>query len=221
MGYCFVLTAEHDDSFDRDRWESYRQACIDASTSQIVIVPGIEYSDTSNTVHVLVWGNIPFLGPMRDTEHLLKRVSELKGLAVLAHPSRKDAWQRYDASWTPFLLGIEQWNRKVDGVAPSGEAMTLLNQSPCLIPFVGLDFHRANQFFPLSMTLQVEGVLCEEGALMALRERRVSPEVLGISLQHFTGGFCCKAMTATERLRRLVRKIIRTDENIPNREGKV
>jgi hypothetical protein len=71
------------------------------------------------------------------------------------------------------------------------------------------------------MTLQIEGVLCEEEALSALRKRCVSAEVLGISLQHFAGGFCGKAMTATERLRRFVRNIVRADGNIPNREGKL
>jgi hypothetical protein len=222
MGCSLVLTAEHDESFDRDRWERYREACFTASNSQILIVPGIEYSDASNTVHVLVWGNhIPFLGPVKETERLLKNVSEVHGLAVLAHPSRRDAWQKFDSSWEPLLLGIEQWNRKVDGVAPSKEAAALMTRSPGLVPFVGLDFHRSNQFFPLTMKLQVGSVLREGEVISALREKRVSAEVLRIPIKHFTGGICGGAMTAAERLRRLARRMVRRDGSIPGREGTI
>jgi hypothetical protein len=208
-GYCCLLTSEHDESFDNDRWHSYRQTCIEASKGQILIIPGIEYSDASNIVHVLAWGDMPFLGKARETESLLREVSELKGLAILAHPSRRDAWQRFDHSWAKFLFGIEQWNRKVDGVAPSGEAMSLLHQNPSLVPFVGLDFHRANQFFPMTMKLEINSVLSEKGALTALREKRVSPEVFGVALKYFKAGIGSGAAIATERARRFVRDMVK------------
>lgn len=210
VGYHILFTTEHDESFDNSRWLSYRQACTKACNGRILIVPGIEYSDPSNTVHVLVWGEMPFLGAGSSTDSLLESVRAHSGVAVLAHPSRRDACQKFDASWVPFLFGIEQWNRKVDGVAPSREAMSLLNKSPGLVPFVGLDFHTANQFFPLVMMLYVEGRLCEESALAAFRERRISAEVLGMSLKHFTKkGAFGSASAAAERLRRSVRSIIR------------
>lgn len=222
VGCRLVLTAEHAESFDSDRWGKYRQACRAASGREIIIVPGMEYSDPSNTLHVLVWGdNMPFLGPVQDIERLLNRVSELRGSAVLAHPSRKDAWQRFDTSWALFLLGIEQWNRKFDGVAPSKEASILLNRNPNLVAFVGLDFHRSNQYFPLTMRLQVGAGLGEGEVMGALRQKRVSAEFLRMPLKHFTGGICGGAMTATDRLRRLARKIIRRGGGVPNKESVV
>jgi hypothetical protein len=207
-GYRLLLTAEHDESLDSSRWQSYRQACIEASSDQILIIPGIEYSDISNTIHILVWGDLPFLGTMSETTHLLKKISELKGIAVLAHPSRRDAWQKFHPSWSPFLVGIELWNRKVDGVAPSVEAVKLLGQSTVLVPFMGLDFHRANQFFPLAMKLDVEGGISETGVLSALREKRVSAEAFGVSFQYYTTGFCGKVVSSAERLRRLAKRAL-------------
>lgn len=208
-GYRVVLTTEHDELFDTGRWERYRQACREASSSRVLILPGIEYADPSNTVHVMVWGVRPFLGAQLDTGKLLARVNSLNGLAVLSHPSRRDAWRRFDRSWAPLLLGLELWNRKVDGVAPSREARSLWMQAPHLVPFVGLDFHRANQFFPLAMMLRVENGLSEQPVLQALRERRVAAEFLGLPLHHFTEGTCGKAMAAAERLRRAARKILK------------
>lgn len=55
IGYRIVLTSEHDATFDNDRWQAYRDACRAASTDKFLLVPGMEYSDASNTVHVLVW----------------------------------------------------------------------------------------------------------------------------------------------------------------------
>ncbi|MGD0488395.1 MAG: hypothetical protein ABSB94_14515 [Syntrophorhabdales bacterium] len=207
-GYSLMFTSEHAASLSGDRWESYRRACSENSSNEFLIIPGVEYSDASNVVHLLVWGDIPFLENMDDTERLLKTAYELGGLTVLAHPSRKNAWQKFEISWTPFLIGIEQWNRKVDGVAPSIEAMRLLDHSPTLSPFVGLDFHRINQFLPLAMTFEDRGALSEERVLRVLREKTFSAEAFGISLQHFRSGILGGTIESTERFRRMVKQIM-------------
>jgi hypothetical protein len=222
MGCSVMMTSEHGESFDPDRWQQYREACLTAGSSTLLIVPGIEYSDPANVVHVLVWGSqIPFLGPVEDIGRLLNKVYAVQGITVLAHPSRKDAWKRVDSSWEPLLLGIEQWNRKVDGVAPSAEAAALLKQSCRMLPFVGLDFHRSNQLFPLTMRLQVGSVLREEDVMMALREKRASAEAFRISLEYFAGGTCGRVMTAAEHLRGLAKRMVGRDVKNPKRESTV
>ena len=208
-GYQCVLTSEHDESFNNDRWQSYRKACIENSTDDFLIVPGIEYSDRLNIVHVLVWGNIPFLGAGRETEELLREVKEFQGVAVLAHPSRRQAWQKYKSQWTPLLLGMEQWNRKEDGVAPSQEAISLLEQNPGLLPFGGLDFHRANQFFPLSIALQLNGRMIEEEVLDRLRAKRGRAKMAGVSIDYFSKGTLYEAVKGIEHFRRYLRRIIK------------
>jgi hypothetical protein len=211
-GFHCVLTSEHDVSFTEQRWRSYRQACIASSTDNFLIVPGIEYSDPLNVVHVLVWGDIPFLGVGRDTEELLHQVKECHGVAVLAHPSRRDAWQAYQSHWAPLLLGMEQWNRKVDGVAPSREGMDLLAQKAELSPFVGLDFHRANQFFPLYMALHIDGRLSEERVLAELLGKRAKARLGGVSIDWFSKGALYDAAQGMEHLRRHVRRIVKREK---------
>jgi len=208
-GYNCVLTAEHDQTFNNRRWQSYRKACNENSTDDFLIVPGIEYSDRNNIVHVMVWGDIPFLGVGRETEALLQEVKELQGVAVLAHPSRRNAWKKFKSQWAPLLLGIEQWNRKADGVAPSREAIQLLKQETGVLPFVGLDFHRANQFFPLYMALQVKGGLDEKKVLDELQGKRTESKVAGVSTNYFSRGFFYEAAKETEKLRRILRRIIK------------
>lgn len=208
-GYHCALTTEHDEIFDDERWESYRKACRESSTNTFLILPGIEYSDKSNIVHILVWGIAPFLGKGRETDEILTKVKQLKGVAVLAHPSRKNAWQLFDESWTPLLSGIEQWNRKVDGAAPSTEAISLISKRPALLPFVGHDFHRLNQFCPLIMALQIKGKLIEEEVLDALREKRGTAEVAGVPIHYFSKGTLYGAAKKIEHFRRYLRRIIR------------
>jgi len=45
-GYDAVLMAEHDRGFDDARWEAYRAACAEASTPELLLVPGMEYEDS-------------------------------------------------------------------------------------------------------------------------------------------------------------------------------
>ncbi len=90
FGYDGVLMSEHSRTFDQERWEAYRAACQKASRG-ILLVPGIEYEDDSNTVHVLVWGDLPFIESHSSTGETLRGVRSHHGIAVLAHPRRKDA----------------------------------------------------------------------------------------------------------------------------------
>ena len=72
-GYGVVLTAEHDRDWDAERWSSYREACAAASRPSLLVVPGIEYADPSDTVHVPTWGE-RFLGAGLPTAELLGHV---------------------------------------------------------------------------------------------------------------------------------------------------
>src|SRR5262249_31057107 len=139
-GCRVLMMTEHDRGFTEERFQRFRQACADASSNEILVMPGIEYSDAENRVHVLVWGLDSFLGENLPTNVMLKAANALNGVAVLAHPSRRSAWSLFDPRWAEMLVGIEVWNRKYDGWAPSRTAPKLLHDGD-LVPFVGLDFH--------------------------------------------------------------------------------
>jgi hypothetical protein len=183
-GYRVLLMTEHDRGFSHGRLLEYREACAQASTERVLIMPGIEYSDADNIVHILVWGPVPFLGEALPTGELLDKVKAAGGIAVFAHPSRKEAWKRFDSNCASNLLGIEIWNRKTDGWAPSRTAIPLI-QRTSLIPFVGLDFHSRRQFFPLTTELNIESPITETSVLAGLKSRHCRPTALGRSLDEF------------------------------------
>ena len=137
-GYGAVLTAEHDRTFDPERWQRYREACAAAAAAVgIPVVAGIEYSDADNVVHVPVWGvDTPFLGAGRPSDELIAAAAAAGAVAVLAHPGRKDAWRRLDPGSFAALAGVEVWNRKYDGWAP-GPVGTELAARHSLTPFSG------------------------------------------------------------------------------------
>jgi hypothetical protein len=181
-GYRVVLMTEHDRGFSPERLCQLRQLCDAASTRDLLMIPGIEYSDASNQVHILVWGDVPFLGENLPTEETLRRVKEAGGVAVFAHPSRRDAWQCFKPNWGESLAGIEVWNRKYDGWAPSRIAQDL-QRSAGAIPFVGLDFHTQKQSFPLAMAMDIDATVTERAVLDCIRARRVTPQVSGLKVE--------------------------------------
>jgi hypothetical protein len=170
-GCRLLLMTEHDRGFTPARFAEFRTACAAVSNENILVIPGIEYSDADNRVHVLTWGLRSFLGENLPTGKMLEGVEALGGVAVLAHPGRKDVWKTFDPAWVDRLLGIELWNRKYDGWAPSASAPALLAMGN-LLPFAGLDFHSARQFFPLTMQVDIEGPITEDNLLGCLQARR-------------------------------------------------
>jgi hypothetical protein len=181
-GYRVVLMTEHDRGFSPERLCQLRQLCDAASTKDLLMIPGIEYSDASNQVHILVWGDVPFLGENLPTGETLRKVKEAGGVAVLAHPFRRNAWQCFEPNWGEALAGIEVWNRKYDGWAPSRIAQDL-QRSAGAIPFVGLDFHTQKQFFPLAMAMDIDSTVTERAVLDCIRTRRVKPRVFGLEVE--------------------------------------
>jgi len=208
-GCRVLMTTEHDRGFTASRLDQYREACAHASSNEILVVPGIEYSDAANCVHVLVWGPVPFLGEGLPTSEMLDGVRLANGLAVLAHPSRRDAWKAFEPSWADRLLGIESWNRKYDGWAPSQTAPALLRTASA-IPFVGLDFHTQRQSFPLTMALDVHAEVSEATVLDSLKLRRCQPRAFGLPLSETLVRKALPVLGVAERSRRVIASIARS-----------
>jgi hypothetical protein len=202
--YRVLMLTEHDRGFSEHRYRELRQACARASSSCVFVLPGIEYSDPDNRVHVLVWGDLPFLGEGLGTDVLLEAVARHGGHAVLAHPARRRAWECYQPAWAELLLGVEVWNRKYDGWAPSAKGTELL-ASASVLPFVGLDFHSRQQMFPLGMALTIDSARVDEAAIFAcLQRRRCAPRVLGTGLDAPRFRRSLPVLEAAERSRRIV-----------------
>jgi hypothetical protein len=202
-GYRAVLMAEHDRGFDPGRWSEYREACAAASTPDLLLVPGMEYASPDEDVHVPVWGSGSFLGSGLPTGTLLSRAAEQGRLAVIAHPRRRDVWQRLDPAWLGLAHGIEIWNRKYDGWAPFAPARSIAEHSG-LVSYVGLDFHSARQFAPLAMEVDLDdGAVDEPALLAALAARTGRPLVAGrVEATRFAHGPAHAAVRLAELARR-------------------
>jgi len=207
-GCRILMMTEHDRGFTMARFAEYREACARASSDEILVVPGIEYSDAANRVHVLVWGPVPFLGEGLPTGEMLEAVQSAGGIAVLAHPSRRDAWRTFEPSWAARLLGVEIWNRKYDGWAPSQTAPALL-QATGTIPFVGLDFHTERQSFPLGMNLEIPAAISESTVLESLSSRRCSPRAFGLPLGQKIARRALPVLRLAEQSRRAAASFLR------------
>jgi hypothetical protein len=209
--YDVVLMAEHDRTFDEARWREYCAACA-AASSRVLLVPGMEYGDEDNTVHIPVWGEgLPFLGRGRPTLELLQAARAAGGAAVFAHPWRRDAVSRFRPEWRPLLAGVEIWNRQYDGVAPNPHSVGFAREQE-LAPFVSLDFHSRRQFFPLAMSLDVDGDLTAASVYEALRAGRFRPAAMRVSALRFTTGLPATTVRGLERSRRAVRGPVRRIE---------
>lgn len=212
-GCRVLMMTEHDRGFTASRLHEYREACSRASSENILVVPGIEYSDAANRIHVLVWGPVPFLGEGLLTIEILNRVKAANGLAVLAHPSRREAWKAFEPSWTELLAGIEIWNRKYDGWAPSQTAPALLSKAP-VTPFVGLDFHTQRQSFPLAMALDVHGNISEEAVLECVKSHRCSARAFGLPLEQPVIRTALPALKIAERSRKMAASVIKSRRRV-------
>lgn len=207
--YDAVLMTEHDRGFDQGRWEEYQRRCAAVSDEGLLVIPGIEYEDPENVVHIAVWGEaIPFLGSALPTFEVLQAAHPHQAVTVFAHPWRRDAHLRYRSVWKPLLTAVEIWNRKYDGVAPRSDAVALAAREG-LAPFVSLDFHTARQFFPLSTSVQVDGPPSPHAVIAALRNGNYEPQLLGLPATRFTNGPGGAAAHGLENLRLALRGPVR------------
>lgn len=203
-----LLMCEHSRGFTDAKWSRYVEACARASTPDVLVVPGIEYNDSDNVVHVPVWGDVPFLGETPDIAEVLARAEAENGIAVFAHPWRREAWRRFDPAWAKRLTAVEIWNRKYDGWAPNREALAYAERLG-LPPFVALDFHGARQFFPLAMELTLTEAPTRSGVEEALRTGHFEALAFSRSALRLASGVGGVALAAAESARAVAARAVR------------
>lgn len=207
-GCGVLLMCEHSRDFSDAKWSDYVEACAKASTPDVLIVPGLEYNDADNVVHVPVWGPVPFLGRTPDIGETLARAQAHDGIAVFAHPWRRGAWRRFEPGWARHLTGVEVWNRKYDGWAPNRRALAYARDSG-LAAFVALDFHTARQFFPLAMALDVPGPVTRATVQDALRAGDFQALAFSRSALRMASGLAAAGLMAAEAARSVAARALR------------
>jgi hypothetical protein len=202
-GYDAVFMCEHDRGFSPERLRDYAAACAEASAGGALLIPGIEYADPEDRVHVPTWGPVPFLGEGVPTSRLLEAVAAHDGVSVLAHPVRRDAWEIFESDWLQLCTGIEIWTRKWDGWAPNSRACRWAAEAG-LVGIAALDLHLARQTFPLAMRLDVMDPISVEACIDAVRAGRCHALIHGLPAAPLTRGALGASARAVETLRRPV-----------------
>jgi hypothetical protein len=213
LGADAVMMTEHDTGFDPTRFGEYRDACAKASNSRCQLIPGIEYSSPENDVHLLTWGLDHFLAEHRPVMETLRGVRAGGGVAVLAHPVRRKAWQQFHPEWAPLLAAIEVWNRKSDGLRWGSEALDLARKYGLPLT-AGMDFHRARHLYPLTNRFDVPPVSNLEAALVdALARGSQVASALGRALIDEGGHPRTFPHVSMERLRQSILAVIGNSQN--------
>ena len=205
-GVDAVMMTEHDTGFDPARFGEYRTACENASNDRCSLVPGIEYSSPDNDIHILTWGLDRFLSEHQPVLETLQNVRKAGGVAIFAHPVRRQAYLKFDDAFVPFLDGMEVWNRKSDGVAPGKQAKELIDKTG-LAATVGVDFHHIRHYWPLTHKVEVTGSDLENDLVSAIRERRLRPLLASRSLFNAHGEISTPLSDTLEALRKRLKRL--------------
>jgi hypothetical protein len=213
--YRVLVMTEHSRGWTDDIYRRYTECCEHVSTPDLLVVPGIEYNDPDNRIHVQVWGDVPFFGSAPSVGDLLHHVTASQGVAVLAHPWRREAWRHIEPEWLDHFSGIELWNRKYDGWAPSEAAADLIDRAG-ISAFAGLDFHTARQFFPLSLNLDLGSDAnsgpTTEAVLRSLRTGRFVAQFMGRDIAAVATGVPRRVAGGAESVRRVLARGARTSQ---------
>lgn len=153
--YQFALLTEHTDTLNSQRYKEYMDICRDQSDSNVILVPGLEFSCKSD-IHILGI-NIDQYFVEVEPHKTIQKIHELGGLAILAHPSRYN--NKLPILQLKRLDGIEIWNTNYNGTfAPRLSQIILLEQlqqmNKNMYGYTGLDLHYELQ--PQGPLLQVK-----------------------------------------------------------------
>ena len=146
IGCDTVLLSEHEETgWTPGRYADYVKACAEASTAEVRLVPGIEFSQDG--FHVLCYGLREFPARPSTPEQLAAAVHAQGRWLCLAHPG-KYGW-RHPARLLAAVDAVEVWNSKwiYDGrLGPHPRSLAMAGGKALL---VGQDVHKEKHFSQL------------------------------------------------------------------------
>lgn len=154
QGIGCVLMSEHNNFMKPADVERFVTHCDELSDDSLLIIPGLELAYDSNRIHLLAFGVRKYISstePGCTFASLVQAVHDAGGVAVLAHPSHRQAIEHIDPADLDALDGIEIWNVKNGNrfFPTTADVATLQRarqRSPRLFAFAGVDWHHLNTF---------------------------------------------------------------------------
>jgi predicted metal-dependent phosphoesterase TrpH len=171
-GMQFVAVSDHAEVFNDDRVAEYVSLCAALSSSEFLVIPGLEFALQGGYIHILGYGinqRIRF----KAMDELVDGIHAAGGIAVLAHPPV--GCTNMIGSIKTKLDGVEVWNIRYDGVhAPRAESFQLLRRlrtvNTDIAAFCGVDLHEAAQA-ERPVYVEVNAAMDGHSVIDALRTR--------------------------------------------------
>ncbi|MDI6785989.1 MAG: PHP domain-containing protein [bacterium] len=168
----FVVLNEHINKLTQEKYKELLSYCQQLSNENFCLMPGIEFTCCNNKVHILALG-IKDIIFEDNTKKILDFIKAQNGLAILAHPYRKEALNLIKEFMSKFE-GIEVWNVREDGKGiPKYKNIKLLKElrskGYSLLSFGGLDFHNLEDFGLVKTAIEVNSIT-QNNLLKAFRE---------------------------------------------------
>ena len=154
-GCSFLFLTEHDDDFDQEKMDRFIRDCERISSSDFLIVPGIEFR-CKNKVHILGLGIKNFI-KVNDPCQAAEKIKAFGGRAVIAHPM--GYLDHISEKLIRIVDGVEIWNGHKDGkVAPDyriiREYSKWLSVNPGISSLCGADHHGIEGYFPIETIIE-------------------------------------------------------------------
>jgi predicted metal-dependent phosphoesterase TrpH len=154
-----VLMSEHNNRLNDEQVAAFVKRCDELSDDRLLIVPGLELAFDSNRVHLLAYGIRTYIDSMHEGctfQELVRATREAGGLAVLAHPSHKQAVERLSPDDLRQVDGVEIWNVKNGNrFVPTASDVRLLQRLRSAdgrqFGYGGVDWHHLVNFTPLAL----------------------------------------------------------------------
>ncbi len=136
-----VLFSEHEEpGWTREKYGEYVEACRNASTADVKLLPGIEFAQDG--IHLLAFGLEELPPRPSSIEELATHVRAAGSILVLAHPGKYD-W-KIPSDIMESVDSVEVWNSKWIYDGPSGPhpASSRLALEHGKIMMAGQDAHK-------------------------------------------------------------------------------
>jgi hypothetical protein len=168
-GHSFIAITEHSYDIDDLKMVNLVKQSDQLSSPGFLIIPGLEFR-CHDDIDILGYGVFQTCDS-DDPATIITHIHNHGGVAVLAHPTLRD--YPIEKEWVMLLDGAEFWNRQEGKYLPQIKSIRRFRQfrkwHRNIKAFLGLDLHRAINYYPISILVNANNNN-RETILLALKQ---------------------------------------------------
>lgn len=181
-GYSFVMTTEHAEDLDKEKYSSLISRCAKLSDKTFLMIPGIEVK-WKDRVHLLAYGATDYISNRNEVslEEMISYVRSNSGCDILVwgHFNSPENVNGSLRALAEQLDGVEVFNAAYHGWhAPIPQGLLFLRRAGekgrRLIAFAGLDLHSKQNYDKIYCLLGETAPLSRDGIIRSIKEGQCS-----------------------------------------------